>query len=108
MFNRKGRSRSRPEDDNNNNGSPDGLGLDVLYPRPPSRGSSANNTSSDRDVIVDIVFVHGLGGSRYGTWKKNGVLWPKSLLSEDFPRARILTVRFFVIVVLVFAVVVIV
>ena len=106
MFKRKGRSRSRPEDDNNN-GSPDGLGLDVLYPGPPSRGSSAN-TSSDRDVIVDIVFVHGLGGSRYGTWKKNGVLWPKSLLSKDFPRARILTVRFFVIVVLVFAFVVIV
>ena len=53
-------------------GSPDGLGLDVLYP-PAGTG--------DDDSIVDIVFVHGLGGSRYETWKKNGSLWPQTMLA---------------------------
>ena len=64
-------------------GSPDGLGLDVLYP--------AAGTSDD-DAIVDIVFVHGLAGSRYGTWRKDGVLWPQSILAQDFRKARIMTV----------------
>ncbi|KAF6230785.1 hypothetical protein HO173_010901 [Letharia columbiana] len=72
MFNR---SRSL------HNGSPDGLGLDVLFP--PAG-------TSDEDAIVDIVFVHGLGGSRYGTWTKDGVLWGRTVLALDFPTARIL------------------
>lgn len=63
--------------------SPDGIGLGVLYP-PAGTG--------DDDAIVDIVFVHGLGGSRYGTWKKNGSLWPQTILAQDFPEARIMTV----------------
>ena len=50
------------------------------------------SNTSDRDAVVDIVFVHGLGGKRYHTWTKNGVLWPRDLLAEDFPRARIMTV----------------
>jgi hypothetical protein len=34
--------------------------------------------------------VHGLFGNRNTTWTgKNGVLWPKVLLSEDLPTARI-------------------
>ncbi|KAK3175923.1 hypothetical protein OEA41_007245 [Lepraria neglecta] len=49
--------------------------------------------TDDRDVIVDIVFVHGLGGSRYGTWTKDNVLWPRELLAKDYPRARIMSVR---------------
>lgn len=65
------------------NGSPDGLGLDLLFP--PAG-------TSDEDAMVDIVFVHGLGGSRYGTWAKDGVLWPRTVLALDFPTARILTV----------------
>jgi protein SERAC1 len=39
-----------------------------------------------------IVFVHGLTGNREKTWThRNGTFWPGSLLSEDFPRARIMT-----------------
>ena len=56
-------------------------------------------TSSDR---TSLVFVHGLGGQRYDTWSKNGVFWPKDLLSRDVPNVRIITfgydsgiVRFF-------------
>jgi hypothetical protein len=41
---------------------------------------------------VDIVFVHGLNGKRHGTWTKGNVLWPRDLLAQDFPKARIMTV----------------
>ena len=38
-----------------------------------------------------IVFVHGLGGGREGTWTRGKVLWPKDLLPEDVPSARVLS-----------------
>ena len=51
---------------------------------------------------TSLVFVHGLGGHWYNSWSKNGVFWPKELLSRDFPNVRIITfgydsgvVRFF-------------
>ncbi|KAF5583303.1 uncharacterized protein FSUBG_13161 [Fusarium subglutinans] len=47
--------------------------------------------SSPEDADLDIVFVHGLFGNRISTWSKNGVLWPKQLLSQDLSKARIFT-----------------
>jgi hypothetical protein len=43
-----------------------------------------------------IVFVHGLTGSRLSTWtsKETKTLWPKTLLSNDIPNARILTLGY--------------
>ena len=48
------------------------------------------------------MFVHGLGGQRYDTWSKNGVFWPKDILSRDVPNVWMITfgydsgvVRFF-------------
>ncbi|KAF2787747.1 hypothetical protein K505DRAFT_379390 [Melanomma pulvis-pyrius CBS 109.77] len=44
------------------------------------------------DVLVDIVFVHGLTGNREKTWTHpNNTFWPSALLSQDFPSARIMT-----------------
>ncbi|KAH7130806.1 Alpha/Beta hydrolase protein [Dendryphion nanum] len=44
------------------------------------------------DATIDIVFVHGLTGSREKTWThSNSVFWPGALLPEDIPRARIMT-----------------
>ena len=51
---------------------------------------------------TNLVFVHGLGGHWYNTWSKNGVFWPRDLLSKDVQNVRIITfgydsdvVRFF-------------
>ena len=40
---------------------------------------------------MDIVFVHGLGGTSHGTWTKDGVLWPRDLLSKEKFSSRIMT-----------------
>ncbi|ORY59728.1 uncharacterized protein BCR38DRAFT_326985, partial [Pseudomassariella vexata] len=40
---------------------------------------------------VDIVFVHGLNGHRIYNWTKQGVCWPRDLLAQDVPNARIIT-----------------
>lgn len=44
-----------------------------------------------RPVCVDIVFVHGLCGDLLNTWTSSRTLWPRDLLSKDFPNARIIT-----------------
>ncbi|KAI9890587.1 MAG: hypothetical protein M1814_003785 [Vezdaea aestivalis] len=42
-------------------------------------------------VVVDIVFVHGLNGDPFQTWTKDEVMWPRDLLPEAIPGARIMT-----------------
>lgn len=43
---------------------------------------------------VDICFVHGLGGGSLSTWTSGGICWPRDLLKDDIPDARILTFGF--------------
>ncbi|KAL3460036.1 hypothetical protein BJX64DRAFT_290684 [Aspergillus heterothallicus] len=45
-----------------------------------------------KDADVDIILVHGLEGDSQSTWtyEATGLFWPRSLLPEDFPTARIL------------------
>ncbi|KAF3479854.1 WD40/YVTN repeat-like-containing domain [Arthroderma uncinatum] len=44
-------------------------------------------------AVVDIVFVHGLTGSSENTWTHpdSNLHWPRQLLKEDIPNARIFT-----------------
>ena len=47
----------------------------------------------DAEAFVDIILIHGLFGHAYRTWYQGDqkVFWPEKLLSDDFPRARIMT-----------------
>ncbi|KAK5693985.1 hypothetical protein LTR97_009603 [Elasticomyces elasticus] len=45
----------------------------------------------EEPIQADVVFVHGLGGDSLATWTKDDILWPKALLKERVPHARILT-----------------
>lgn len=41
---------------------------------------------------VDIIAIHGLGGTPYGTWThENGVLWLRDLAPRELPGVRVYT-----------------
>src|SRR5881628_3240673 len=40
---------------------------------------------------IDIVFVHGLFGSRLNSYNKGGVCWIRDLLGQDVPNCRIIS-----------------
>jgi hypothetical protein len=51
---------------------------------------------SDQALTINcnnsLIFMHGLNGHRERTWTaSNGVCWPRHLLPQDLPRARILS-----------------
>lgn len=41
--------------------------------------------------LNSIVFVHGLRGHALETWSKGLVCWPRDILKDDIPNARIIT-----------------
>ncbi len=48
------------------------------------------------ELLVDIIFVHGLTGDLYNTWLKteSRIYWPVHLLSKDVPNAQIMTFEY--------------
>eukprot|EP00002_Diphylleia_rotans_P040286 TRINITY_DN9512_c0_g1_i1.p1 TRINITY_DN9512_c0_g1~~TRINITY_DN9512_c0_g1_i1.p1 ORF type:complete len:528 (+),score=96.07 TRINITY_DN9512_c0_g1_i1:798-2381(+) len=57
-------------------------------------------TTNPDPPLVDIVFIHGLSGCPYGTWRcegtedENATSWHRDWLSNDVPIARIFTVSY--------------
>jgi len=58
----------------------DSYGIKVLY-------------NPEEASIVDIVFVHGLTGNSFHTWfdRTSQTHWPRDLIKEDLPDARVMT-----------------
>ncbi|KAI4870840.1 hypothetical protein F4820DRAFT_146456 [Hypoxylon rubiginosum] len=48
------------------------------------------DSTQNGDEGIDIVFVHGLFGSRSGTWTKGGICYPRDLLGQDISNVRII------------------
>ncbi|GFR49269.1 hypothetical protein Agub_g11249, partial [Astrephomene gubernaculifera] len=75
--------------------------------QPPS-SSSSSSSSSGGPPLVDVVFIHGIRGGPFITWRKAGVMtrgsaashmersdcWPSTWLAREFPRARLLSVEY--------------
>jgi len=86
----------------------------TMDPRPPNSEVVGSGTIEENPVVdsigedssygikvvynppsadLDIVFVHGLTGSAFGTWfhKSTGVHWPRDLIKQDMPNTRVMT-----------------
>jgi hypothetical protein len=65
----------RESTDDNNSESPKGLiGLTILY-------------NPEKEVVADLIFVHGLNGGSQSTWTKNedvSQFWPREWLPKDY------------------------
>ena len=71
---------SNPPEDVSDASENDGVGPDVLH-----------ESCVDPSTGVDIIFIHGLGGSRVETWSTGGCFWIKDFLSVDLKDVRIIT-----------------
>lgn len=56
-----------------------------------NQGISVLHTPAQGRHEVDILFVHGLRGHRLNTWSKGSCCWPRDILPEDMPQARVMT-----------------
>ncbi|GIL79686.1 hypothetical protein Vretifemale_8977 [Volvox reticuliferus] len=75
---------------------------------PEELGAGAAATDSGLLPVVDVVFVHGIRGGPFITWRKAGVMtrgsaashmersacWPSTWLAEEVPGARLLSVEY--------------
>ncbi|MCJ1381754.1 hypothetical protein MMC17_004865 [Xylographa soralifera] len=61
---------------------------------PPPTGSNDGPviiSLPEGPIIADIIFVHGYGGDRLASWTQDGIFWPRDLLPQDVPDARVIT-----------------
>lgn len=49
------------------------------------------DTCDGSDSGTDLIFVHGLRGSRVKTWSTGDVFWPRDLLKHDVENCRVVT-----------------
>ncbi|KAI0110359.1 Alpha/Beta hydrolase protein [Nemania sp. FL0031] len=72
----------------------EGLGVEGAFSPAPDDGIGPQSYPDDcrgPDSGFDLVFVHGLRGSRFKTWMRDGVFWPHDLLKDDLKNVRVIT-----------------
>ncbi|OAE25735.1 hypothetical protein AXG93_4368s1950 [Marchantia polymorpha subsp. ruderalis] len=89
--------------------------LDEVSPANQGVSHSVHQGDAIREPVMDVVFVHGLRGGPYKTWRvsenkvssttplvekiddeagKQGTCWPQEWLADDLPRSRLLTIKY--------------
>ncbi|KAK6703137.1 hypothetical protein SNK04_013023 [Fusarium graminearum] len=58
-------------------------GLKVVFPE-----------GDDSKCSLDVIFVHGLNGGSRSSWTSGDTFWPRDLLPQLLPKARIMTFGF--------------
>ena len=55
-----------------------------------------SESEAEGEPIADIVFVHGIRGSAFHTWRtgEEGLPWHKEWIAKDFPNFRVLSVEY--------------
>lgn len=78
-------------------------GIHFFNPQASLCDSLVLNQSMDDGTLVDVVFVHGIRGGPYITWRSEGTseshntrdsCWPSHWLLKDLPKARLISVGF--------------
>lgn len=90
-------SESSPSEENVSNA--DRFGLFRLYSRSSTKPEEDAMTATSKSKQIesasdtlDVIAIHGLGGSAYKTWThKNGLFWLQDVATNEFPGARIYT-----------------
>jgi pimeloyl-ACP methyl ester carboxylesterase len=67
------------------------MGIHLLHPNP-------HEQISDDSFLVDLIFIHGITGNAFGTWRSGSmestVCWPRDWLPKDIPSARVISVGY--------------
>ncbi|KAI1089174.1 hypothetical protein F5B19DRAFT_388171 [Rostrohypoxylon terebratum] len=90
-LNRKKKKREPAIDDDNEEEHPDAKSFDRVPLRDGLGLLECHNDCDSSNDGIDLVFVHGLRGSRLKTWSKGGVFWPRDFLRDDLKKARIVS-----------------
>ena len=67
---------------------------------PDTPGASPATAALSSSKQVDVVFIHGLLGGAFVTWRttehngKDNVIWPSAWLVEDIPDLRLLSISY--------------
>lgn len=74
--------------------------MDISLPRLLCLNETATNTTIEYVIVtsfhytsvvdlLSIIFIHGLGCESPATWTKDRMFWPRDLVLQEIPKARV-------------------
>ena len=85
IFRKKNKKTKDEDEDGHTGGASETSAIDGIGPL------DFPDDCEGKDSGTDLVFVHGLRGSRLKTWSSGDVCWPRDLLKDDMKNARVIT-----------------